>query len=318
MESLEKYGFKTYKYLNPDMSDILLGAEKVCNTLQCSKPFFIGRNGSTEMEVFHFWHVYRPNGHLYPVGMMEKLERVSGIWPATQESVDDWAATYAKSLKELDGLAAGWYKPYADIESKFLKVYSPNSFKIPLRSLEPYYVDSELRWTQYLNGKKVAIVSSFADTIQMQVWTQTASSIWATLDNPETILPNAVHWTPIRTYFPPKISEGGSTSWSVSVKSWKDAVHTTVNEVLSTDAEIVLIGCGALGMCIGAELKRAGRSAILMGGAIQVLFGIKGQRWATHDIISKFWNSAWVYPSKNETPSGAYLIEGGCYWNQSK
>ena len=300
------------------MDPILVGAEKVCTFLQGSRPFFIGRNGSTEMEVFHFWKIYRSRGHDYPVAMMEKLERVSGIWPANQESVDDWAETYAKSLKKLDGIAAGWYKPYAEIESDFLKVYSPHSFRIPLRSLEPYYVPSDVRWTQYLKAKKVAVVSSFADSIQMQIWANDSSKIWASLTNPETILPTAVHWIPIRTYFPPKISGGGPTGWSSSVNSWKDAVDTVVQEVLSTDAEIVLIGCGALGMCIGSQLKEAGRSAVLMGGAIQVLFGIKGQRWATHDIISKFWNSAWVYPSQNETPSGAYLIEGGCYWGQSK
>ena len=81
------------------MDPILVGAEKVCTFLQGSRPFFIGRNGSTEMEVFHFWKIYRSRGHDYPVAMMEKLERVSGIWPANQESVDDWAETYAKSLK---------------------------------------------------------------------------------------------------------------------------------------------------------------------------------------------------------------------------
>jgi len=296
--------------------EILAGAERVCTTVQLSTPFFIGRNGSTEMEVFQFWHIYRREGHSYPIAMMEKLERVSGIWPATQASIDEWAATYAESLKSLDGLAAGWYKPYAQIEADFLKVYSPESFRIPLRSLEPYYVPSALRWTQHLKGKKVAVVSSFADTIQMQVWAQDSSKIWASLNEPETILPTPVQWIPIRTYFPPKISGGGATGWS-SASSWKDAVDTVVKEILSTDAEIVLIGCGALGMLIGSQIKEAGRSAVLMGGAIQVLFGIKGMRWATHDVISKFWNSAWVYPSYNETPAGAYLIEGGCYWGGS-
>jgi len=299
------------------VEEILVGAQKVCNIVQGSEPFFIGRNGSTEMEVFHFWQVYRKEGHPYPTAMIEKLERVSGIWPATQESVDDWATAYAESLKSLDGLAAGWYKPYEQIEADFLKVYSPNSFRIPLRTLEPYYVPSKLRWTQYLKGKKVAVVSSFADTIQTQVWAQDSSKIWASLDEPETILPTAVQWIPIRTYFPPKISGGGSTGWT-DVNSWREAVNLVVQDVLSTDAEIVLIGCGALGMCIGSRLKEAQRSVILMGGAIQVLFGIKGQRWATHDIISKFWNSAWIYPSQHETPTGAYLIEGGCYWSGSR
>jgi hypothetical protein len=54
--------------------------------------------------------------------------------------------------------------------------------------------------------------------------------------------------------------------------------------------------------------------AIVLGGAIQVLFGIKGRRWKTHEVISKFWNDDWIYPKPEETPQGARDIEGGCYW----
>ena len=300
------------------LDEINAGANKLCDLLEKSdKPFFVGRNGSTEMELFHFYQFYRKGGHSYPKEMMEKLERVSGVFPSTQESVDEWANMYAKSLQSLDGLSAGWYKPYADIENNFLNIYCPHAFRMPLRSLEPYYVPPKYRWTKFLKGKKVGIVSSFADSIQLQLWTQTSEKIWESLEEPESILPTAVNWTPIRTYFPPKIAGNGPTAWA-SAKSWKDAVNSVVEEVLSTDVEVVLIGCGALGMCIGAKLKEAGRSSILMGGAIQVLFGIKGQRWASHDVISKFWNSSWIYPSQNETPTGSYMIEGGCYWGGSK
>jgi hypothetical protein len=51
-----------------------------------------------------------------------------------------------------------------------------------------------------------------------------------------------------------------------------------------------------------------------MGGAIQVLFGIKGGRWKNHDFISKLWNEEWVYPSADETPGAAWAVENSCYW----
>ena len=296
--------------------EIISGADKICNYVAGTQPFFIGRNGSTEMEVIHFWHVYRKHGHPYPLDMLERLERYSGIWPATQDSCDAWALEYVKSLGLLDGLAAGWHKPYSDIEADFLQAYATKAFRTPLRSLEPYYVEPKYRWTRYLTGRKVAVVSSFADSIQAQLWSPNSSKIWSGLVQPDTILPTTVQWSTIRTYYSPKIAGNTTASWP-NAKSWEDAVAYVVDEVLSTDAEIVLIGCGALGMCIGGRLRSAGRSVILLGGAIQVLFGIKGQRWASHDVISKFWNSAWVYPSNNETPSRSYLIEGGCYWNGS-
>ena len=69
-------------------------------------------------------------------------------------------------------------------------------------------------------------------------------------------------------------------------------------------------------MLIGSELKQRGVIAIVLGGATQVLFGIKGMRWATHSVISEFWNEAWVWPKQSETPLGASSIEGACYWEK--
>jgi ketopantoate reductase len=84
--------------------------------------------------------------------------------------------------------------------------------------------------------------------------------------------------------------------------------------VKATGASVAIIGCGGLGMIIGGRLRKLGISSILLGGAIQVLFGIRGNRWKNHDIISKFWNDAWRSPCSSEIPNGAQLVEGGCYW----
>ena len=67
-------------------------------------------------------------------------------------------------------------------------------------------------------------------------------------------------------------------------------------------------------MPLAKRLKDKGVIAIVMGGAIQILFGIKGRRWDSHSIISSFYNDDWVYPSQDEVPNGALEIEGGCYW----
>ena len=43
--------------------------------------------------------------------------------------------------------------------------------------------------------------------------------------------------------------------------------------------DVAIIGCGAYGMPLAAMLKQAGKQAIHLGGATQLLFGIKGKRW---------------------------------------
>jgi hypothetical protein len=86
--------------------------------------------------------------------------------------------------------------------------------------------------------------------------------------------------------------------------------------VLKSGAQIVLIGCGGLGFPLAQRLKKAGKIVIVLGGAIQVLFGIRGERWKTHSVISQFWNKYWVYPSAAETPNGCLSVENACYWSK--
>lgn len=288
------------------------GAEKIVAHFASSEPFFIGRNGSTEMEILADWQTSK----LIKPHLLKKLEQYSGIWPATQESVSAWAEEYTESLKLLDGLAAGWYKPLAKAESDILDFYAPNAFRTPLRSLEPYYVSPENRWTWLLAKKDVAVVSSFAQTIESQL--KKGEAIWAPLLS-DTFLPATTRWHTVQSYFPPLIAGNGptKTSWaSVGVKDWSQAVDHIVEAVLKTKAQIAILGCGGLAMIAGARLRKKGISVILLGGAVQVLFGIKGSRWANHDIISKFWNENWVWPSRLETPQNAGSIEGACYWSR--
>jgi len=302
--------------MNPlDPETIAVGADQICQALGVGRPVFIGRNGSTEMEAVTFWNMHRHNSATttdslrpWSLAVMRKLQRGAGIWPATVESCDAWAKEYVDSLTILDGTAAGWYEPYRAAESLLLDQCAPEAFRTPLRSLEPYYVAPEERWTALLAGRRVAVVSSFSATIGQQI---SKKDIWA---NQGTILPPTTTWIPIRAFYPPDVSMGDTTGWPSGVESWDDAVQMLVEQVKASGATVALIGCGGLGMILGARLKREGISAIILGGAIQVLFGIKGLRWENHSVISRFWNDSWVWPAADEIPRGAFKIEGGCYW----
>jgi len=151
------------------MSDpILEGAIKIRKLLADGKPFFIGRNGTIEIETLFFWKLHRP-ARPYPEYMREQIQRNAGIFPATEESLDRWCAEYTQGLSLMNGGAAGWYPPTAHIEKRILDHHAPTAFRTPLRSLEPYYVEAGARWTEKLAGKKVTVVSSFTDTIQQQL-----------------------------------------------------------------------------------------------------------------------------------------------------
>ncbi len=281
------------------------GAENICACITATntKPFFIGRNGTIELQTLYFWTMERPN-LAYPPEIRRQIENNAGIFPATDSSIDAWCKNYAESLMRLDGLAAGWYAPLKDIEAKLLTMCAPNAFRFPLRSLEPYYVDPSIQWSRLLANKDVAVVSSFTKTIRGQL----EKDIWKS-----GLLPSSTKWHLVQTGYPASVAQG-SCEWPSGIDSWQAAVDSVVKKVVDTGASICIIGCGGMGMSIGAKLKMLGISAIVLGGATQVLFGIKGRRWKNHDVISTFWNEEWVSPSADEIPGGAASVEGGCYW----
>ena len=284
--------------------NIDLGSESICSTLRKGEPCLIGRNGTIETQMLSYGSTMEP--------LRKQLELHAGVFPSTEESVAAWITAYKAALGSIDSepIVAGWYAPMKMAEERILKQHCLSDTYIPLRSLEPYYVRPTLRWTALLEGKKVAVVSSFAKTMQAQIAKR--EDIWGIHAN--TLLPETTQWFPIQTGYSPALAQGRA-SWPEGIHKWQDAVAHLTTEVMKTGAEICIIGCGGLGMILGAELKRRGLQCIVLGGATQVLFGIKGRRWATHDVISKFWTDAWVWPSLEETPGGAESIEGACYWS---
>lgn len=283
-------------------------AELVCSYFKENKPFLIGRNGSTELEVLSYYIKNGPNTQ-FPQFLINRLEIYSGIFPATQESVKRWVLRYIDSLKQCDAIAEGWYEPLKREERALLETVIPNRDSLFLRNLEPYYFDESIRWSKYLDKKNVGIINSFANTCVEQ--TYLSKAIWG--DKSESLLPSSTRWIPIQTYFPPKISGSlNETSWAIDINSWEQAIDYVLKSYYEEPFQLAIIGCGALGMIIGAELKKLGVQVIIMGGATQILFGIRGKRWETHSIISTFFNDAWVYPMNK--PLNANLIENACYW----
>ena len=274
--------------------------------LKNKKGFLVGRNGTIEMETI----LTRFFQNTFFQQKLLILEKNAGVFPGTAGSVQSWIADTIDSIRSCDLLVACWYEPLAAAEKDLLKQLGKKFTPMPLRALEPYYVPHEFQWSRQMLWRKVAIVSSFAELCVEQV--KKTKEIWG--ERAEGLLPEA-EYIPIETGYSPSLAQGRA-GWPTDITTWQEAVDSVVNRVLKTEAEIVLIGCGGLSMPIGRKLKEAGKVCIVMGGAIQVLFGIKGNRWKDHSVISRFWNDAWVYPPLDRTPGASDQIEGGCYWGK--
>ncbi len=278
--------------------------QTIIKSLQENKGAIIGRHGTIELTTMLLYeHTKMLDKQRLPI-----LEKNAGIFPKTQESIMDWIKTYKEATAEADVMAAGWYTPLAKAELAFLEKVVPSVQLAPLRSLEPYYLPDEMCWMRALEDQSVTVVSSFTSSMLMQF--PYIKDIWPNRPN---MLPKSIKWNFVRSYYSPSLAKG-RCHWPDGINSWKHAVNYLEEKVLQTGAKICLIGCGGLAMPLAARLKQKGLICIVLGGAIQILFGIKGKRWEKHPFISTLFTDEWIYPRDDEIPNGSEEVEGGCYW----
>lgn len=154
----------------------------------------------------------------------------------------------------------------------------------------------------------IAVVSPFAKTISRQLEKKRLLfpvPLW--LESQEII--------PIQGYYGPHLDSGkGCYPKEMLEKGPFIAMDLLAEEVIKSGAKYCLVGIGGLSLLLVSRLKNAGIIAIHTGGGTQIIFGVRGNRWQTHNVISKFFNDNWAFPSKEEVPTNANNVERACYW----
>jgi hypothetical protein len=274
--------------------------------------FAAGKLGTSETEALWFYIAMRrgPTKYPYISDIKKNMTVNAGLFPATDEALDDWAQhMLGEVLPALDGVAE-WNSCNPLQEGEILNAFAPKSKRFPARSLEPYYESAEAeRWSCRIPDRtKVAVVSPFATSIGKQ-WAQ-QRAVW-----PSTPVWNsAVQLISVKAHYSPYLSPDATWPEEVVTAGWRSAVRLMADAVVASGAKLALIGVGALSLPLAAALKKRGVAAIHTGGATQILFGVKGRRWLTHSVISTFFTEAWVSPAEDEVPTNSKAVEGGCYW----
>jgi len=284
---MKEYTERTMK-LFPNVSDILTpeeGNKLILDSLNGNPhmPFSAGRAGSTETNgILHFL-AKKP----IPADM---LCTFSGVNLPTQAEYQKFALHYIQCIKNID-LMGLWRQE----ENYYIQTGIVKNKKTLLRGIEPYYFESP--WSAGLEGKKVLIIHPFVESMKKQM--EKREKLWPNTN----VLPE---FDPL--YLKSHQSLGDKDS------NWFDNLNNMKDSMLKADYDVALIGCGAYGLPLASHAKNMGKKAIHVGGALQILFGIKGKRWDTHDIISKFYNEHWTRPLEEEKSKNFQMVEGGCYW----
>jgi hypothetical protein len=278
--------------------------------------FAVGKIGTSELNALMFY-LQREKALPYPQYIVREMTENAGFWSPANSSIDDtldlWAQNLVEALANLDAVVS-WSPSAKTQELLLLNQYSPNAKKIVLRALEPYYTPAN-QYTMKMTKGPIAVVSPFTESITKQ-WS-VIQDVFPTSGLAGQMWPKNQTLIPIRAPYGPAMTQANlSLSWPSDIlnEGPLKAVQYLAEQVTHSGAKYALVGIGALSLLLVHELKKRDIVAIHTGGGTQIMFGIKGNRWQNHSVISNFFNPSWTKPSQNEIPSEAQKVERSCYW----
>ena len=303
-------GEKTFCY--PEIAAPYMNAtdvqQKIYEMMLSPEPCMIARFGSVELQSVvdylnpptlknAFWFV---KGEVpswgYAPSTMRTMHINAGFFPATKTMLDRFGKLMVECMPMVDMLGS-WRS-----EESMVMQYMPQTIRVPLYALEPYYFDNP--WTPALEGKKVLVVHPFEDTIRKQHERGRYEHLFAdsrlTPDYELQIL---------------KAVQSIAGNKPADFDDWFQALDWMKREIDQRDFDIAIIGCGAYGFPLAAHVKQNGRKAVHLGGAVANLFGIRSNAIEKRNkSLAGQINEYWVRPSDSETPKGIEMVEDSRYW----
>ena len=284
---------------------LIMGKKKtnywISQKIRSGEPFMVARFGNTELSVMTSILKRRLLGN--SPGVQERLDKWfhrlvegAGFFPEEQILAEKFTDLMLNASNSVDVLAM-WH---CQMDDFVITEYMPRVSLSYLNYLEPWRY-KKAPWTEALEGKKVLVIHPFEESIREQY------------EKREMIFPG----TNILPEFELKTLKAVQTiagERDERFQTWFEALDYMYNKAMEIDFEVAIIGCGAYSFPLAARLKDSGKQVIHLGGATQILFGIKGQRWVNNPRSEISFNDAWTYPKESEKPKNSIVVENSCYW----
>lgn len=301
--------YNRYSYMYAEYTE-QAASDQIKKILEANAPCMIARFGSIELracETFYNKHdttksVFcktkdyingKREAFFITREILDSMRINTGFFSVTAEELEQFYILMLSAMKNVDILGS-WL-----INERVFDQYLKKTVRVRLPDLEPYYHASP--WTQALKNKKVLVIHPFAKTIEAQYKKRKYL-----FDN-QFMLPDFS----LQTIQAVQSIAGNAPD---NFNTWFDALFFMQEQIRRSDFDIAIIGCGAYGFLLANYIKKIGKKSVHLGGATQLLFGIKGKRWDNHPVISKLYNDAWVYPDASEYPKNHTSVENGAYW----
>jgi hypothetical protein len=275
--------------------------------------FILPRISGIENNVAVFARVIRDKLHSdleplrkYIQKTLNAMKNNAGILLESDAETSHYSDAYLSAIEHCE-MMAGWdvqgnYIGHIAQSHAYLRNVYPTKKMFWALSLDIFHYIYNNPWTHALRGKRILIISPFEESILEKL--PVRSKLYHGID----LFPDCE----FITMKPPQTQAGEpSRGFTVEFQEFKENVDRLIDSF-----DIALVSCGGYANPICSFIYEKGKSAIYVGGVLQMYFGILGERWVQerNDAVRLFHNKYWSRPKENERPRDCKKIEGGCYW----
>jgi len=297
-----------------DSISILESNNYCIDLIKKNNPFVIGRLGTEVVPCFDF--IYN-NRLTYPIILCNNAGIYIKDINKVEECLQIFYFSYYKAIIESDAIGIFRKIPIIMNEEEYV-VNSLKKKELASRSLEPFYVMMEggTPWTHFLLGKKVLIVSPFVESFKKQIangfrmFKSDRDGNDGNDGNNGDIFLEGQEFVFYKAY--------NTLAGNHLHNSWYETFKIMCDDIKGLEFDIALLSCGGYGMPLCNFIKNdLKKSAIYIGGGLQLLFGVIGERWLNHPTILEIIkdnDTKFIRPSGDEIVNNNGVVERGCYW----
>lgn len=288
--------------------DLEKSNNEIIRLIETGQPFSVLRLGigSETYLTYEYVNTKKINdNYLHPI---YKTLYNAGIYTKNKDikKIELFIIFYNNAIKNSDILASFGTCAISNIQNFFSNKY--NLQQIHSRSLEPFYqVQENIKpWTHYLLGKKVLVINPFVESFKKQL----KNGFFIFKDEDKKIFLEGQEFLFYKSF--------QTIAGNHIHNDWFETFTIMCKDIEKLDFDIALLGCGGYGLPLCNYIKtKLNKSAIYIGGGLQLLFGIMGHRWENNEMwkkIIKDNNCKFIKPSSEELCNNFKKIENGCYW----
>ena len=292
-----KYLYRENRYGRYELHDAASGNDELYRHISGRAPFAYCRYSFTEMDIM----IHATTQRLFKVPMtrvMDWLYIFCREGESNYEGALNYTALMSDAFKQADMLGI-WRNLNMGDALLGLQDMRDGVFLSRAEGVEAFRYARP--WTAALKGKKVLVVSPFSEQIKFQY--SRRDLLW----EDKNVLPDFTLETEDAIwYYAGKQDD--------RFKNWFEAFDHLYKSIMTHDFDVAILGCGYFGFALAARIREAGKQAVHMGGATQLLFGIKGSRWDNNPNINRYYNEYWIRPDEKLRPEDDKNLDDGCYW----